>query len=79
MPNDERHCCDDGCCVAETTANAKPAANTEQNADRAPDAHAVRSQVRAAFADDDPAWFDAVSTRFDEVVGAATTALSVPS
>lgn len=30
----------------------------------------IRSQVRAAFADDDPAWFDAVAARFDEVVGA---------
>ena len=36
-----------------------------------PDAEAVRAQVRAAFADDDPAWFDAVSTRFDDVVTAA--------
>ena len=40
------------------------------------DAAAVRSQVRGAFADDDPAWFDAVSARFDEVVEAATAALS---
>jgi hypothetical protein len=32
---------------------------------------AVRSQVRAAFADDDPAWFDTVADRFDEVIGAA--------
>jgi hypothetical protein len=46
---------------------------------RGDEAAAVRSQVRAAFADDDPAWFDAVSARFDEVVGAATTALSSPS
>jgi hypothetical protein len=46
---------------------------------RTADAAAVRSQVRAAFADDDPAWFDAVSARFDEVVGAATTALSATS
>jgi hypothetical protein len=35
----------------------------------------VRAQVRAAFADDDPAWFDAVSARFDGVVSAATAAL----
>jgi hypothetical protein len=40
------------------------------------DARAVRSQVRAAFADDDPAWFEAVASRFDEVVVAATGALS---
>jgi hypothetical protein len=32
---------------------------------------AVRAQVRAAFADDDPAWFDAIAGRFDEVIGAA--------
>ncbi len=32
---------------------------------------AVRSQVRAAFADDDPAWFEAVAARFDEVVASA--------
>ena len=38
---------------------------------RGPEAASVRSQVRAAFADDDPAWFDAVSSRFDEVVDAA--------
>ena len=30
----------------------------------------IRAQVRAAFADDDPAWFDAIGARFDEVVGA---------
>ncbi len=35
----------------------------------------VRAQVRAAFADDDPAWFDAVAARFDDVVMAATTNL----
>ena len=46
---------------------------------RSTEAADVRSQVRAAFADDDPAWFDAVSARFDEVVGAATAALSSPS
>jgi hypothetical protein len=43
---------------------------------RGSDAASVRAQVRAAFADDDPAWFDAVSGRFDEVVGAAMAALS---
>lgn len=36
-----------------------------------PTADTVRAQVRAAFADDDPAWFDAVAARFDEVVSAA--------
>ncbi len=40
-----------------------------------PNAESVRAQVRAAFADDDPGWFDAVSRRFDDVVGAAMTAL----
>ena len=44
------------------------------------DADAVRAQVRAAFADDDPAWFDAVVPRFDEVIGAAFRELArVPS
>jgi len=43
-------------------------------------ADAVRAQVRAAFADDDPGWFDAVASRFDEVVGAALRELGkVPS
>ncbi len=37
---------------------------------------AVRAQVRAAFADDDPAWFDAVSARFDAVVDAAVAHLT---
>jgi hypothetical protein len=32
---------------------------------------AVRAQVRAAFADDDPAWFDLVAERFDDVIRAA--------
>jgi len=41
---------------------------------------AVRAQVRAAFADDDPAWFDLVVARFDEVIGAALHELGrVPS
>ena len=31
----------------------------------------VRAQVRAAFADDDPAWIDVLWTRFTEVLGAA--------
>ena len=44
------------------------------------DGDAVRAQVRAAFADDDPAWFDAVADRFDEVIGAAVRELGeVPS
>ena len=41
-----------------------------------PGSGAVRAQVRAAFADDDPAWFDAVAARFDEVVAAALVQLS---
>ena len=36
----------------------------------------VRAQVRAAFADDDPTWFDVVAARFDEVVSAALVNLS---
>jgi|GEM_PF-2157629 len=36
------------------------------------------AQVRAAFADDDPAWFDAVSAHFDEVVTAAMTHMTDP-
>jgi hypothetical protein len=35
------------------------------------DSAETRAQVRAAFADDDPAWFARVSARFDEVVTAA--------
>jgi hypothetical protein len=31
-------------------------------------ADAVRAQVRAAFADDDPAWFQRVAARFDDVI-----------
>lgn len=38
----------------------------------------IRAQVRAAFADDDPAWFDLVSARFDEVVTSAMTHLADP-
>jgi hypothetical protein len=45
----------------------------------APEAAAVRAQVRAAFADDDPAWFDAVAARFDDVVTAATARLAAGS
>jgi hypothetical protein len=40
---------------------------------------AVRAQVRAAFADDDPAWFTAVSARFDDVIDAAVLQLSSPN
>lgn len=36
-----------------------------------PDAAAVRSQVRAAFADDDPAWIAACWPRFLEVIRTA--------
>ncbi|MBK9178588.1 MAG: DUF2817 domain-containing protein [Acidimicrobiales bacterium] len=36
-----------------------------------PAAGPIRSQVRAAFADDDPAWFDTIRPRFDEVLQAA--------
>ncbi len=39
---------------------------------------AVRAQVRAAFADDDPQWFDAVAARFDDVVDAAVARLTAP-
>lgn len=38
---------------------------------------AIRAQVRAAFADDDPAWFDTVAARFDEVIDAAIAQLTV--
>jgi len=37
----------------------------------APEAAAVRAQVRAAFADDDPAWIETCWPRFQEVLGAA--------
>jgi hypothetical protein len=36
---------------------------------------AIRAQVRAAFADDDPAWLTALIERFDDVASAASTAL----
>ena len=42
------------------------------------DASDVRAQVRAAFADDDPAWFEVVSERFDTVIAAALTGLDTP-
>ncbi len=41
-----------------------------------PDAEAIRAQVRAAFADDDPAWLDVVVDRFAQVSDAALAALS---
>ena len=41
-----------------------------------PDAEAIRSQVRAAFADDDPAWLATLIERFDEVASAALAALT---
>jgi len=44
-----------------------------------PGSQDIRAQVRAAFADDDPAWFDAVSARFDDVIGAAIAQLPVTS
>ncbi len=37
---------------------------------------AIRAQVRAAFADDDPAWLDAIRPRFDEVMVAAIDQLA---
>ena len=41
-----------------------------------PGSEAVRALVRAAFADDDPAWFGLVAARFDEVVAAALANLA---
>ncbi len=41
-----------------------------------PDADAIRAQVRAAFADDDPAWLAKLVERFDDVTSAALTALT---
>ncbi len=41
-----------------------------------PDGDPIRAQVRAAFADDDPAWFDAVRARFDDVIAAALAHLA---
>ncbi len=42
----------------------------------APVGDEIRAQVRAAFADDDPAWFDTIAARFDEVVGAVDPSLA---
>lgn len=39
----------------------------------------IRTQVRAAFADDDPAWFEIVAQRFDDVAAAALTNLTATS
>ncbi len=46
--------------------------------DDVPAEHAarIRADVRAAFADDDPAWLEILSARFDEVATAAERALS---
>jgi len=41
-----------------------------------PDAPAIRAQVRAAFADDDPAWLAACADRYDSVLAAATEHLA---
>ncbi len=41
-----------------------------------PGAEDIRTQVRAAFADDDPAWFEVVAQRFDDVAAAALTNLT---
>ncbi len=41
---------------------------------RGPDAAAIRAQVRAAFADDDPAWIAACWPRFHQVLTAAASA-----
>jgi hypothetical protein len=41
----------------------------------APEAKAIREQVRAAFLDDDPAWLAACADRYRSVVKAALTAL----
>jgi hypothetical protein len=42
----------------------------------APEAAAIRTQVRAAFLDDDPAWLDALWPRYREVVTAAVERLA---
>jgi hypothetical protein len=41
-----------------------------------PEADAIRAQVRAAFADDDPTWLATLIERFDDVAARALTALS---
>ena len=42
------------------------------------EAEAIRAQVRAAFADDDPAWLATLIERFDDVATRALAALSTP-
>ena len=42
-----------------------------------PEAEVARAQVRPAFVDDDPAWLEALTSRFDEVVDQAFAGLSV--
>jgi hypothetical protein len=42
------------------------------------EAGAIRAQVRAAFADDDPAWLATLIERFDDVATRALAALSTP-
>lgn len=41
-----------------------------------PEASPIKAAIRAAFADDDPAWLAALTTRFDEVVGGALAGLA---
>ncbi len=41
-----------------------------------PESAEIRAQVRAAFADDDPAWLAMLIERFDDVASAALTALA---
>ena len=43
-----------------------------------PEAAAIRAQVRAAFADDDPAWLARLIERFDAVASGALIALDAP-
>jgi len=42
---------------------------------KGPQGDGIRAQVRAAFIDDDPAWFSAIATRFDAVIDAAAANL----
>lgn len=44
-----------------------------------PDAPAIKADLRAAFAPDDPAWADAVYTCFEEALANALTAVSSPA
>ena len=45
----------------------------------APEAAETRAQVRAAFADDDPAWLERLIERFGEVSIGALSALAGPA